>query len=346
MAEFEDIIGEVSSHITEGEVGVGLRMLLDLLTGLEGRIPADEVAVVRVQLGQLSRLQRETSLGTLPPDELERRWAGLSSRALGHIAFLKPRLERIGLPREIKAEPVKAAPATPQPDKAALEELVGGYLMSLSWMEQGLRFAKAICKVQGPANAGTGFVVGNSVLVTNNHVLPTVDAARRANAIFNFEEEVDGTIRATSSYQLDGDNYVTNSQLDCTMVKIKQDASQPPPSIWGALAVHADAALRQNDPVTIIQHPLGAPKKIGILGNLVMQVEAPYVYYTTDTMRGSSGSPVLDVRWNVVALHRAAGRWSKEQDRYLNNQGILISEIAKVDGFKPMLNDNQVAPRV
>jgi endonuclease G len=99
------------------------------------------------------------------------------------------------------------------------------------------------------------------------------------------------------------------------------------------LSVRRDSALRISDPVTIIQHPLGAPKKIGILGNAVMQVEMPFVYYTTDTMRGSSGSPVLDTNWEVVALHRAAGKWSKEQGRYLNNQGVLFSEIARSQKF-------------
>jgi endonuclease G len=94
---------------------------------------------------------------------------------------------------------------------------------------------------------------------------------------------------------------------------------------------------RRNDPVTIIQHPLGAPKKIGILANLVVQVETPYLYYTTDTMRGSSGSPVLDTNWNVVALHRAAGKWSKSEERYLNNQGVLMSEITRIEAFGSLL---------
>ena len=337
MAEFENVIDEVSAQIAEGEVGTGLRMLLDLLNGLRGRIPNEDINVVRVQLGQFSRMQRESNLGTLSGDDLERRWAGLSNRVLGNIALLKPRLERIGLPRELKTEKIQPA-QTPNLDKAALEELVGGYLMSLCWMEKGLQLAKAVCKVQGPANVGTGFIIHNCVLVTNNHVLPTAESAQEAHAIFNFEENFDGTIQATSSYELDAGSYLTNIQLDCSMVRIKQSESRPPLSTWGTFLVEKDRVLKQHDPVTIIQHPLGAPKKIGILGNLVTEIETPYIYYTTDTMRGSSGSPVLDVQWKVVALHRAAGKRAKEQDRYLNNQGVSFSEIAQVDSFRTMLN--------
>jgi endonuclease G len=337
MAEFEDIIAEILGLITSDDLGAGLRLLLNLLSGLEQQLPAEDMDVVRVQLGQFNRLQRDHSRGDVSNDELERRRAALSGRVLSHIRFLKPRLDQIGLPREPKAGAAKLFAGTPEPDKGELEELVGGYLMSLSWMEYGLQLAKAICKVQGPFNVGTGFLIGGNILVTNNHVLPTVEVAQQAKAIFNFEEDVSGVIRATSAYDLDGPTYVTDSKLDCTMVKVKENSAQPPLSNWGMLSVRADSLPRSSDPVTIIQHPLGAPKKIGILGNLVMQVEAPYVYYTTDTMRGSSGSPVLDTQWNVVALHRAAGRWSKEQNRYLNNQGILISEIVKLEVFKPLL---------
>jgi V8-like Glu-specific endopeptidase len=337
MPNDSDIIREIKETITADDLGAGLRMLLNLVSGLEKELASQDIDVVRIQLGQFQRLQRDRSRGDVSSEELERRLAGLTGRILGHISFLEPRLKAARLPREIKAEAPKSAvvPA----ETGHLEELVGGYLMSLSWIEYGLQVAKAICKVQGPANVGTGFRIGRNTLVTNNHVLPTADIAGQAKAIFNFEEDLRGGTRETSTYELDGPTFVTNAQLDCTMVKVKQSASAPPLSQWGTLGVRADVTLRPNDPVTIIQHPLGAPKKIGILGNVVMQVEVPYVYYTTDTMRGSSGSPVLDTNWNVVALHRAAGKWSKEESRYLNNQGVLISEIAQIDGFKSFLSD-------
>lgn len=336
MSGSEDIIREIKRAITDDELGPGLRMLLDLLRGLEGRLPARDIDVVRVQHGQLQRLLRDGSRGDVSSEELERRRTSLASRILAHVSFLEPRLQAATLPREIIAIPGQhvAAPA----DRSDLEELIGGYLMSLSWIEYGLIIAKAICKVQGPTSVGTGFRIGPNTLVTNNHVLSTRDIAAQARVVFNFEEELGGGMRATSNYQLDGETFVTDVGLDCTMIRIKESPELPPLSTWGTLGFRRDARPRVNDPMTIIQHPLGAPKKIGILGNTVMQVETPYLYYTTDTMRGSSGSPVLDTNWQVVALHRAAGKWSKDEQRYLNNQGVLFSEICKLEKFREFLD--------
>lgn len=336
MSASEDVVREIKRAITDDELGSGLQMLLDLLRGLEGRLSAQDIDVVRVQHGQFQRLLRDGSRGDVAYEELERRRISLASRILAHISFLEPRLRAAALPREITAVPSK--PASALADRSGLEELVGGYLMSLSWIEYGLVISKAICKVQGPTSVGTGFRIGPNTLVTNNHVLSTQDIAARAMAVFNFEEELGGGMRATSSYELDSESFVTDVDLDCTMIRIKESPTLPRLSTWGALDFRRDAVPRVNDPMTIIQHPLGAPKKIGILGNTVMQVETPYVYYTTDTMRGSSGSPVLDTNWQVVALHRAAGKWSKDEERYLNNQGVLFSEICKLEKFFAFLD--------
>lgn len=46
-------------------------------------------------------------------------------------------------------------------------------------------------------------------------------------------------------------------------------------------------------------------------------------------MEGSSGSPVLNDAWEVVALHHAGGDISEPttQRRYFRNEGILINKI-------------------
>lgn len=337
MDEFENVMAEIKERITAGDLAAGLRMLLDLLSGFEREMGSEDVNVVRVQSGEFNQLQRDRSAGVVPYDDMERRRASLASRILGHIDFVTPRLSKVRLPREIRTQPGKsqvAPPATRQ-----LEELIGGYLMSLSWMEYGLEAAKAVCKIEGPFNVGTGFRVGRDWLVTNNHVLPNADIARQATATFNFEEAMRGGARKTSSYGFDSDSFVTDEALDCSIVRVKENSSEPPLKQWGALVLRGAAPLKTNDPVIIIQHPLGAPKKIGILHNYVMSVEAPFVYYTTDTMRGSSGSPVLDTKWSVAALHRAAGEWSQPQGRYLNNQGVLVSEIAKSRNLQSVMQE-------
>lgn len=59
------------------------------------------------------------------------------------------------------------------------------------------------------------------------------------------------------------------------------------------------------EPVSIIQHPKGRYKKIVLFSNRVQKITNNFLYYEADSDFGSSGSPVFNQRWNLVALHRA-----------------------------------------
>jgi len=58
--------------------------------------------------------------------------------------------------------------------------------------------------------------------------------------------------------------------------------------------------------VNIIQHPGGQPKQIAIRNNLAAALQAGDLAYYTDTKAGSSGSPVCNDGWQVLALHKAS----------------------------------------
>jgi len=56
------------------------------------------------------------------------------------------------------------------------------------------------------------------------------------------------------------------------------------------------------------------------------------VQYLTDTLPGSSGSPVFDKDWRLVALHHSGG-WIPEpgsRDRVFRNQGIHVDRVIEV----------------
>lgn len=56
----------------------------------------------------------------------------------------------------------------------------------------------------------------------------------------------------------------------------------------------------------MLGHPRGRSKRYGIRNNLVSGGTDTDLRYFTDTEFGSSGSPVCNDRWEVVALHRGA----------------------------------------
>jgi V8-like Glu-specific endopeptidase len=87
--------------------------------------------------------------------------------------------------------------------------------------------------------------------------------------------------------------------------------------------------IRKDDFVNIIQHADGLPKQIALYHNVVTYVNGNRVQYLTDTLPGSSGSPVFDSRWRVVAVHHSGG-WLTEPNskhRYYRNEGININAV-------------------
>ncbi|MBN2001902.1 MAG: trypsin-like peptidase domain-containing protein [Anaerolineae bacterium] len=79
-------------------------------------------------------------------------------------------------------------------------------------------------------------------------------------------------------------------------------------------------------PLFIVQHPKGAPLQLALDTKAVIGVNAnnTRVTYRTNTEPGSSGSPVFDQNWNLVALHHS-GDPDSLMPAY--NEGVPLSAI-------------------
>ena len=67
--------------------------------------------------------------------------------------------------------------------------------------------------------------------------------------------------------------------------------------------------------LTIVQHPNGERKQVCVRENQLLKREGDVLWYSTDTMPGSSGSRVFNNDWFVVALHhRGVGRRRRRQN--------------------------------
>ena len=73
--------------------------------------------------------------------------------------------------------------------------------------------------------------------------------------------------------------------------------------------------------VNIIQHPNGEPKQLVLRNNEIVDTLDYFLTYKTDTSPGSSGSPVYNDQWEVVALHHAGKPARDSAGNILNQQG-------------------------
>jgi V8-like Glu-specific endopeptidase len=212
--------------------------------------------------------------------------------------------------------------------------------------------ATAVCRIESPewTPRGTGFLIGPDLVMTNQHVLKT--AGSLEEAVARFGHVADATTIAlpgrTVAFRADFYHSSPADRFDYVLAKLQ---SAPLGSIAekpGAGTTMLDMVrsgkhrgylrlaprmIKAQDRVNIIQHPHTNPMKVVMTQNYVVEdMSDTRVRYVADTMDGSSGSPVFNQTWEVVALHHGgapyrpeagAARSKKEwKGRYRVNVGI------------------------
>ena len=108
------------------------------------------------------------------------------------------------------------------------------------------------------------------------------------------------------------------SQLDATLLEIESPPSYARPlSNMGTPPEPGSA----RGFVNTIGYPRGLQLRVSMHHNDVVDHRGPRLYYHTSTEPGSSGSPVFDLDWNLVAIHQ--GAYQQRQ----TNGGICIDAI-------------------
>ncbi len=221
-------------------------------------------------------------------------------------------------------------------DAGQLERITGkqSTLLPIAFLEVGLERAKAIARIDlGARGSGSGFLIGDDLLLTNHHVLETAEQARVAMAQFNYQRALNGLAAPSDEYELDPDGlFKTSVDDDWTVVKVQPKQGQPAGRRWSVLQI-AEQNPQIDDFTIIIQHPSGGPKQIALYHNVIAFIDPArrVVQYLTDTEPGSSGSPVFDTNWNVIALHHSGG-WLREpgsnsKQTFYRNEGIHIHTV-------------------
>ena len=200
-------------------------------------------------------------------------------------------------------------------------------LKPISYFEQGLFVARSVAYVGFPGGWGSGFMVSPSLFVTNNHVIQSAQQLSRIIFRFNYQNNFSGELSKVTEYKAKlGGFFHSNPKeaLDYTIIELDGEPGRQ----WGWLNLKS-RSVKAKDRATIIQHPLGQPKQISFQNNFIEYVDERLVQYVTTTKPGSSGSPVFNDDWQVVALHHSFVKNDGTDDpkSYFRNEGIRVNAI-------------------
>ena len=304
-----------------------LRTLIEALSGLPQFASIRERrALVNQALGdypsaaEILRWQDWDGAAMVVADELVRRLDGLEPvpgvAALGLLAqTIEPMVGGVHQHRLVAMrrrhawgmEPVPAGAETwhdgRTPDELIRERIIGeNTLRHLAYLQQGLRAADAVVRIEVHAiGSGTGFLIAPDLMLTNNHVIADQAQAAAAQVTFFYQFTLEGPVQEGMAVRpADQGLLYTDPELDISLVRL---AHAPALHHYPPLR---PALLEKDSRVAIIQHPGGGVKKISLQNNLVCYADASILQYYTSTQPGSSGAPVFDDDFHVVAIHRGA----------------------------------------
>jgi hypothetical protein len=168
----------------------------------------------------------------------------------------------------------------------------------------GLAARSAVGRIESPMGTamGTGVLVDRHHLLTCKHVFERISdrGLDRAWVRFGYKTGKYG-VELGEVYELEIksiNNSVTQSDhsLDYALVRIfgkPEYRTAPLSNSW----------LNTTQNVLIIHHPRGEPVQISDVGQIV-DVDKEYIQHNIKTDYGSSGAPIFDLSWHIVAIHR------------------------------------------
>ncbi len=221
---------------------------------------------------------------------------------------------------------------------------------TFQWYRKGLDRASGVAQIvdRSGNGHGSGFLLRGKdihprideewVVVTNAHVVSDDPAERSASPAALPADEVRVRFEAKDpERELDVDRILFSSprtELDCTILSLAEaiDHQSPYP-----LAKRLPL-VGKNQRVYVIGHPRGGGLSYSMDDNLLLDLERPEVHYRAPTEGGSSGSPVFNQQWDLLALHHAGGmkmqKLNGQAGTYPANEGISFQSIREAVAAK------------
>ena len=280
--------------------------------------------------------------------------AGAIERRLRRLGYSPAKARDVADTRDPANEAFEVK-SIPDPKIPVLERIIGrNMLMEVKYLEAGQLAARAVGLIHIKTafgrddGMGSGFLVSPRLVLTNNHVLSSAGAAAKSTIEFNYQHDLKGTVGPTVVFEFDPDTFFVTSpfgELDFTLVAVREPAT----SGGGKLAdfgFHPLTAVEDEvlagECVTIIQHPMGQLKQVALRKNEVLKFpddKDDFLHYQTDTNPGSSGSPVFNDGWEVVALHHAGKPATNAEGKTLTVDGGLWDSSMPLDKIQWVANE-------
>ena len=227
--------------------------------------------------------------------------------------------------------------------------------LGVAWLDEGAKTRNAVGRVifTNGQPFGTGFMISDRLLITNNHVIANSDAARGMLLEMDYELDLGQTSPQSIQFTLDPDTFfVTNrvEELDFTIVAVGEcRTGNAKIKDFGFCPLSKSSSKHTlGEFVNIVQHPNGDLKQVVVRENRIVNRGDFVLHYLSDTEGGSSGSPVFNDDWQVVALHHYGGPYrqtTSEDGQPLSqamNEGIRISKIVEfLENARPGLTHIQ-----
>lgn len=244
------------------------------------------------------------------------------------------RRERSGNPKLAALLPLGDLTGAPPPANRTLEEIVrddGGFKDVIPWIQGLDRLRRQVCRIESPVNqaVGTGWLVDRDLLLTNWHVVRRMLAGEKAPESiacrFDYAADADGTnpgviyglasgwcpsSSPASPRELGtGGEEPTSGHLDYALLRLAEPVGeQDLPS--GGKRGWIETKRNVTSPpagsiIFVLQHPAGDPLKLAIGSSRGPGADATRVLHDANTLNGSSGSPCLNAKLELVALHNA-----------------------------------------
>ncbi|MCF0049553.1 serine protease [Dyadobacter sp. LJ53] len=269
------------------------------------------------------------------PDRVEKR----KIRYLGYKDFAATLGNKVL--DELSKLSIKEAPADAR--RAFERAIKGNDSIPACYLSDGTRVRRTVGRIhiyerERRVSWGTGFLVGPCLLLTNQHVLDSIETARASRVEFDYEEDNTGSTPPTAIFNFEPDVFFVSNPakggLDFALVAVSANARSDsskgnvPLSDYGYNLLYEELGkLIKGEAINAIHHPEGQTRRISIRENRLTAIDDPalketWIHYETDTEEGSSGSPLFNDQWEVVGIHHSGVEARDAQNQILALGGV------------------------